>query len=65
MKKHTNKTPYKANETHIECYVVSLHNQKLKTDTIRTHLTAINNKFKLKGLQPKTDSFRLKKLLTS
>ena len=65
MKKHTNKTPYKASETHIECYVVSLHNQKLKADTIRTHLTSINNKFKLKGLHPKTDSFRLKKLLSA
>ena len=65
MKKHTNKTPYKANETHMECYVVSLHNKNLRADTIRTHLTAINSKFKLKGLQPKTDSFRLKKLLTA
>ena len=65
MTKHTNKTPYEATEAHMECYAVSLHNKNAKSDTIRNHLTAINNKFRLKGLQPKTESFRLKKLLTA
>ena len=65
MGKLTNKTLYKATETHMECYAVSLHNKKVKSDTIRNHLTAVNNKFKLKGLQPKTESFRLEKLLTA
>ena len=65
MSKYTGFSPYCATDKHMECYVVYLHNEGIKADTIRSHLTAIGNKMKLKGLTPNTESFKLKKLITA
>ena len=65
MSKYTGSSPYHATDTHMECYVVYLHNEGIKAETIRSHLTAIGNKMKLKGLTPNIESFKLKKLITA
>ncbi len=60
---HFDITPLDANSDQLELYVVHLHNLKIKSKTIRSHLSAISFKFQYAKLQSPTDSFCISKLL--
>lgn len=63
--KTLHKYPFKATREDVSMYVTHLHNQQNKATTIRTHLSAIAYKFKLKNKQSPTESFRTNKLLVA
>ena len=44
-------------------YVVHLHNENIRAGGIRSHLSALAQKFKLAGIQTPMDSPTIKKLL--
>lgn len=63
MSRLYNKKWNKANKKHIQTYVTYLHNESLKTTTIRAHLSALAFYFQTKLDIDPTDSFSTKKLL--
>ena len=59
------KTNYSAMPEDICIYIAHLHNSGIRSDTIRGHLAAISFRYKNKGINTPTESFRISKLLTA
>ena len=58
-------SPLNSTSQHVELYVVHLHNNNLRSNTIRSHLSAIAFQFQLAQMLPPTKSFNISKLLLS
>ncbi len=56
---------YEATSDHVELYVVHLHNSKLRSNTIRSHLSSIAFHLQSTKRQSPTESFGISKLLAS
>ena len=65
MSSTLNKATYSATPNDVALFVVSLHNRRIRSTTIRTHLSAIAFYFKNKGYASPTTSFHIEKLLVA